>query len=92
MIYGYLIASRFAFLPFYADTTVRIKAPLSALLFQKIQACCCTLTQQRIDYIIISAVTPNFSSSSMLTWPPPHFTVGLSCNISAPSGKLLCRV
>jgi hypothetical protein len=50
-----------------------------------------TMTQAPIDYIITPAVTPNSSSSSMLTWPPTHFTIDLSCDISDRNGKLLYR-
>lgn len=50
-----------------------------------------SLAQQKIDYVITPVVTPNSSSSSMLTWPPTHFTIDLSCDISDPSGKLLYR-
>lgn len=50
-----------------------------------------TLAQQRVNYIITPAVTPNSSSTSMLTWPPTHFTIELSCDISDANGKLLYR-
>lgn len=50
-----------------------------------------TPVQQSHDYVIVPVVTPNSSSSSMMTWPPTQFTVDLSCDISSPDGTLLYR-
>jgi len=49
------------------------------------------IAQQHIDYIITPVVTPNSSSSSVLTWPPTHFSIDLACDISDANGKLLYR-
>lgn len=48
-----------------------------------------TLADQHIDYIITPTVTPNSSSSSVLTWPPTHFSIDLSCEITDIHGQKL---
>jgi len=50
-----------------------------------------TISRLSISYIIIPEITTVSSSQSSFTWPPTHFIVNLTCNITDPNGKEIIK-
>lgn len=47
------------------------------------------ISDNGISYIITPEIQVTSSSSSVMTWPPTHFNVDLTCTIADTSGKLI---
>jgi len=47
------------------------------------------IAKNGISLVITPQITPNSSSSSMLTWPPTDFSIELQCTIADATGKVI---
>jgi len=50
-----------------------------------------TINRLSIVYIITPEISTDSSSSSSFTWPPTHFIVNLTCNITDKDGKFIIK-
>jgi hypothetical protein len=46
-----------------------------------------TIQAQHLDYVITPTIKTTSSSLSLVTWPPTHFSVTLTCTVTDPNGQ-----
>jgi hypothetical protein len=50
-----------------------------------------TISRLSIVYIVTPEISTDSSSASSFTWPPTHFVVNLTCNITDKDGKFIIK-